>query len=164
MTIIGIDPGKSGGLAIWRNGLHNIIKCPKTVEGMSDIIRSSKHSEYVDKNMKTLAYLEQVHAMPHDGRSSLFKFGQNFGQWQGILASYNIETILVSPQKWMKYWKTKLNISLPKDKQERKRVLKEIASRYTDKRVTLYNSDAILIAMYGLYMEQERRKNGSEES
>ena len=164
MTIIGIDPGKSGGVAIWRSGLHTIVKCPKTIEGMSDIIRTSQNSEYIDKNMKAVAYLEQVHAMPHDGRSSLFKFGQNFGQWQGILTAHNVNTILVSPQKWMKYWKTKFNIEPSKDKQERKRVLKEIATQYTDKRVTLYNSDAILIAMYGLYMEQERRKNGSEES
>ena len=155
MTIIGIDPGKSGGVAIWNGGLNTIIKCPKTIEGMADIIRSSKNSEYVDKNMRAKAYLEQVHAMPHDGRSSLFKFGQNFGQWQGILAAYKVSTTLVSPQKWQKYWKTKLNIKLPKDKQERKRVLKEIASRYTDKRVTLYNSDAILITLYGLNEQQE---------
>tara|TARA_R100000656_G_scaffold33703_1_gene29015 strand:- start:219 stop:713 length:495 start_codon:yes stop_codon:yes gene_type:complete len=164
MTIIGIDPGKSGGVAIWRNGLHTIVKCPKTTEGMADIIRTSKNSEYVDKNMRAVAYLELVHAMPHDGRSSLFKFGQNYGQWQGILAAYKVRTVLMSPQKWMKYWQDKLNIKLPKEKQERKRSLKEMASHYTDKRVTLYNSDAILIAMYGLYMEQERRKNGSEES
>ena len=43
---------------------------------------------------------------------------------------------------------------LPKDKPERKRRLKEIASHYTDKKVTLYNADAILITMYGLYDKQ----------
>ena len=155
MTIIGIDPGKSGGVAIWNGGLNIIVKCPKTVEEMADLIRTSTNSEYIDKNMEAIAYLEQVHAMPHDGRSSLFKFGQNFGQWQGILAAYKVQTILVSPQKWMKYWKTKFNIEPSKDKQERKRVLKEIASRYTDKRVTLYNSDAILITLYGLNEQQE---------
>jgi len=155
MTIIGIDPGKSGGVAIWHSGLNTIVKCPKTVEEMADLIRTSTNSEYIDKNTKAIAYLEQVHAMPHDGRSSLFKFGQNFGQWQGILAAYKVHTILVSPQKWMKYWKTKFNITPSKDKQERKRVLKEIASRYTDKRVTLYNSDAILITLYGLNEQQE---------
>ena len=55
----------------------------------------------------------------------------------------------------MKYWKTKFNITPSKSKQERKRVLKEIASRYTDKRVTLYNSDAILITLYGLNEQKE---------
>ena len=55
----------------------------------------------------------------------------------------------------MNYWKKKLNIDLPKDKPERKRRLKEIASHYTDKKVTLYNADAILNTMYGLYDKRE---------
>ena len=71
----------------------------------------------------------------------------------GILSTLNIKTVLVTPQKWMKYWKDKFKIKLPKDKQERKRKLKELAAQYTDKKVTLYNSDAILIAVYG-FMEQ----------
>jgi hypothetical protein len=62
----------------------------------------------------------------------------------------------------MNYWKKKLNIDLPKDKPERKRRLKEIASHYTDKKVTLYNADAILITLYGLYMEQEGESNDSQ--
>jgi len=106
--------------------------------------------------------VELVHAMPHDGRSSLFKFGTNYGKWLGILASYKVPTTLVSPQKWMKYWQNKLNIKLPKDKPKRKRTLKEIASHYTDKKVTLYNADAILITLYGLYIEQEGESNDSQ--
>ena len=155
MTIIGIDPGASGAVAIWDKGISKIYKCPKTVEGMADIIIKTKNSEYVNKNQSIHAYIEKVHAFPHDGRSSIFKFGQNFGQWLGILAACKVKTELVTPQKWMNYWKKKLNIDLPKDKPERKRRLKEIASHYTDKKVTLYNADAILITLYGLYTEQE---------
>ena len=154
MTIIGIDPGASGAVAIWDKGISKIYKCPKTVEGMADIIIKTKNSEYVNKNQSIHAYIEKVHAFPHDGRSSIFKFGQNFGQWIGILAACKVNTEMVTPQKWMNYWKKKLNIDLPKDKPERKRRLKEIASHYTDKKVTLYNADAILITMYGLYDKQ----------
>ena len=57
----------------------------------------------------------------------------------------------------MKYFKEKLKIKLPKDKPQRKRKLKEIASQYTDRTVTLYNSDAILIAVYG-FIQQTNRK------
>ena len=159
MTIIGIDPGASGAVAIWDKGISKIYKCPKTVDEMADIIIKTKNSEYVNKNQKTHAYIEKVHAFPHDGRSSVFKFGQNFGQWIGILAACKVPTELVTPQKWMNYWKKKLNIDLPKDKPERKRRLKEIASHYTDKKVTLYNADAILITMYGLYDKQEGETN-----
>ena len=155
MTIIGIDPGASGAVAIWDKGISKIYKCPKTVKEMAEIIIKTKNSEYVNKNQSTIAYIEKVHAFPHDGRSSIFKFGQNFGQWLGILAACKVKTELVTPQKWMNYWKKKLNIDLPKDKPERKRRLKEIASHYTDKKVTLYNADAILITMYGLYDKRE---------
>ena len=154
MTIIGIDPGASGAVAIWDKGISKIYKCPKTVKEMAEIIIKTKNSEYVNKNQSTIAYIEKVHAFPHDGRSSIFKFGQNFCQWLGILAACKVKTELVTPQKWMNYWKKKLNIDLPKDKPERKRRLKELASHYTDKKVTLYNADAILITMYGLYDKQ----------
>jgi hypothetical protein len=154
MTIIGIDPGASGAVAIWDKGISKIYKCPKTANEMADIIIKTKHSEYVNKNQSIHAYIEKVHAFPHDGRSSVFKFGQNFGQWIGILAACKVNTELVTPQRWMNYWKKKLNIDLPKDKPERKRRLKELASHYTDKKVTLYNADAILITMYGLYDKQ----------
>ena len=159
MTIIGIDPGASGAVAIWDKGISKIYKCPKTANEMADIIIKTKHSEYVNKNQSIHAYIEKVHAFPHDGRSSVFKFGQNFGQWIGILAACKVNTTLVTPQKWMNYWKKKLNIELPKDKPERNRRLKEIASHYTDKKVTLYNADAILITMYGLYDNLEGELN-----
>ena len=149
MTIIGIDPGQGGAIACWNKGIKSY-KCPQNVETMAGIVE-----EFIFNSENIYAYIEQVHAMPHDGRSSLFKFGTNYGAWLGILASYQIHTIQVSPQKWMKYWQEKLDMKLPKDKPSRKRQLKEIASHYTDKKVTLYNADAILITMYGLYDKRE---------
>ena len=163
-TIIGIDPGKSGAIALWDEGIDKVIKCPPNVNDMSKAILSIVNTGWLDNGIyfpsrknKTIAYIERVHAFPTDGRSSAFKFGVNYGQWLGILSTLNIETVLVTPQKWMKYWKEKFNIKLPKDKQQRKRKLKEIAAQYTDKKVTLYNADAILIAVYG-FMEQTKKK------
>jgi len=157
VIIIGIDPGAGGAIACWDKGISSIYKCPKNVELMADIVES-----FTNKRKITYAYIEQVHAMPHDGRSSLFKFGTNYGKWLGILAAYKVDTTLVSPQKWQKYWARKLDLKFSKDKPKRKRRLKEIASHYTDKKVTLYNADAILITLYGLYIEQEGESNDSQ--
>ena len=143
-------------------GIDSAALDDEAVDEMANIIIKTKHSEYVNKNQSTIAYIEKVHAFPHDGRSSIFKFGQNFGQWIGILAACKVDTTFVTPQKWMNYWKKKLNIDLPKDKPERKRRLKEMASHYTDKKFTLYNADAILITLYGLYTEQEGEINDSQ--
>jgi hypothetical protein len=151
MIIIGIDPGAGGAMAVWDKGISKIHKCPKDTETMADIVKESLYINKTKNIREVYAYMELVHAMPHDGRSSLFKFGTNYGKWLGILGTFKVPTTLVSPQKWMKYWKDKLEIKLPKEKPSRKRKLKEIASHYTDKKITLYNADAILIAMYGMY-------------
>jgi hypothetical protein len=154
MIIIGIDPGKSGAVAVWNEGIDKVIKCPSDAEKMANIFSTLKTDSWVDGDGKIVAYIEQVHAFPTDARSSAFKFGKNYGEWIGVLGTLKIRTIYVTPQKWMKYYKEKLKIELPKDKQQRKRKLKEIAANYTDKKITLYNADAILIAVYGFITEQ----------
>ena len=117
MMILGIDPGAGGSLAFYKsNKIKWTLKCPKTIDLMAKYLKA--HLEY---GIKTTAYIEQVHAMPHDGRSSLFKFGTNYGAWLGILAAYEVHTIKVSPQKWMKYWqeKNKLNYLKIKHKENK---------------------------------------------
>lgn len=163
MVIIAIDPGASGGIAIWDKGIKSLYKCPQDVEKMADIVNNSVNGSWINGDGQSIAYIEQVHAFPTDARSSAFKFGTNYGKWLGILGAKKIKTILVSPQKWMKYYQKKFKFKLPKDKTKRKRRLKELAADYTDKTVTLYNADAILIAMYGVH-EQQERKNEKEES
>ena len=115
-------------------------------------------------NTKPIAYLEQVHAFPTDGRSSAFKFGSNYGLWQGLLLGFEIECKFVAPQVWMK------PLGLPKDKKERKNKIKALAQNIIDKqkvptkvdgrKVTLNTSDAIMIAMYG-YLKEKEEDNAS---
>ena len=157
MIVVGIDPGKSGAIAVWDEGIDKAIKCPDSPEKMANIFNSIMTNSWIDGDGKIVAYIEQVHAFPTDGRSSAFKFGKNYGEWLGVLGALRIKTIYVTPQKWMKHYKEKFNMALPKDKQQRKRKLKEIAAKYTDKKVTLYNADAILIAVYG-FIEQNKKK------
>tara|TARA_R100000458_G_scaffold47782_1_gene46642 strand:+ start:230 stop:709 length:480 start_codon:yes stop_codon:yes gene_type:complete len=159
MTIIGIDPGASGAICYLSSEQKQIYphKCHKLISGRSMTVLMAtsafKSDEYV-------AYIEKVHAMPHDGRSSLFKFGVNYGAWLGILHSnHKINRIIeVSPQKWMRFWENKIGEKLPKVKKDRKNKLKEIASIYTEKPATLWNADAVLITMYGMYTEMEESK------
>ena len=166
-TVIGIDPGANGAISFTTtndkirktNGVSPW-KCHELLAGRTLICSMAKtayHKEIV-------AYIEKVHAMPHDGRSSLFKFGVNYGIWLGILDAKGIKTIEVSPQKWMRWWETKLGIKLPKEKKDRKNKLKEIASDYIDidQKTTLWNADSILITMYGVYAEKEGEIDGSK--
>jgi len=153
-TIIGIDPGANGAISFTRGNRLYTYKCHPNITGRATSV-SMAMSAF--NNKKCIAYIEKVHAMPHDGRSSLFKFGVNYGVWLGILAAKGIETIEVSPQKWMKWWQDYHELKLPKEKKERKNVLKDMASVYLekDKKATLWNADSILITMYGLYTKKE---------
>ena len=115
---------------------------------MSNLINNATNSAYIDSH-SVCAYIEHVHAFPTDARSAAFKFGVNYGKWLGILGVHKIKTVFVSPQKWQKYWKERLEIILPKDKQGRKRRLKEIAKEYYPEiKVTLDTADAIVMAYY----------------
>ena len=142
--IIGIDPGKSGGVVIISTKKTSMHKCPSEPTGMASIISSASNSAYIEGE-KIKAVIEKVWAFPTDTRSSSFKFGTNYGMWKGILASYNITCTEVPPQTWMKEYQP-----LPKIKTERKRMLKLIAQeKFPDNKVTLHTSDAALIALWG---------------
>jgi hypothetical protein len=143
--ILGIDPGMGGALAIYDGYTNKYIayNCPDTISKMVELIE-----EWSKKASKTICYLERVHAFPTDARSSAFKFGMNYGIWQGILESFEIKTVLVTPQKWQKHFG-----DMPKDKQERKRQLKMIASDKSGLKTTLKTADAILICEYGKNIE-----------
>ena len=163
MVIIGIDPGKSGGIAIIQpHNSKGVIECihafgcPEDISGMNQLIRRTKNTQPY-KNI--VCYLEQVHAFPTDGRSSVFKFGMNYGIWQGILGANQIYTKLVIPRKWQSHFG-----ELPKDKQERKRTLKMIASEQSGLKATLKTADAICIALYGLHTELDNWKKDKNET
>ena len=152
MIAVGIDPGKSGGLVKIhsRNYECSLHKCPSTTQEMASLLRTAKHSAFVD-NLPILVAIEKVHAFPTDARSSAFKFGMNFGMWLGIIGALSIPVIKVAPQTWMKSY-----APLPKDKQERKRKIKEIATEIfsevynNENRITYAVSDAALIALWCL--------------
>ena len=147
MIIIGIDPGAKGGVAIYDEAKHKMIlhKCPETPKEMAAIINTAKVK---DKNV--FCVIEKVHAFPTDARSSAFKFGCNFGKWLGILGAYDIPTLEVTPQVWMRPLQP-----LSKIKRERKNELKQIAiNLFPENKITLSTSDAALMVVW--YVNNEK--------
>ena len=109
-VIIGIDPGKKGGLAILEG--NNIVRLSKTPVGdikarkaMRTIIQGYDVTSMVEllkgfENKYPIAVIERVHAMPGQGVTSMFSFGQGFGLWLGACTALNIPIVLVEPQEW----------------------------------------------------------------
>ena len=94
---IGIDPGKTGAAAlIFEDGqiVEDWPGCPRVA---ADLLTSWRLDFRIE-----LGALECVHSMPGQGVKSMFTFGQNFGQWQGILAALSIPHLQPTPQDWQK--------------------------------------------------------------
>jgi len=138
MIYIAIDPGKSGAVAVAVNGnIEAVDKCPDTVADMANLMRNHK-TNFPDAKV----VIEKVHAMPGQGVTSMFTFGQNLGQWEGILASLNMPCLAISPQKWQKMIGT-----MAKEKADRKRQIKDWAQKMTGLPITLYAADAVAMAL-----------------
>ncbi len=108
MTILGIDPGASGGIAFFsmQRGLLSIFDMP-TVE----VKRGGKNKREVSAAMLNAiigardinaAFVEKVGAMPGQGVSSMFQFGRSVGMIEGVLSALEIPTNYVTPQSWQK--------------------------------------------------------------
>jgi len=135
--IIGIDPGRSGGIACLGPGVQEA-KVYKLDNTDRDVYEQLK--EFVV--LADFAYLEKVHSMPKQGVASTFKFGQSFGFLQGILVASEIPFELVTPQKWQRY----LGRRTKRDKNITKARAQEL---FPDIKCTHAVSDALLIAEYG---------------
>lgn len=95
MIHIGIDPGAKGALvAIWHGKVlfKSIFDKEEYIKIVSDCVELDD----------TVAVVEKVHAMPSQGVTSMFSFGENFGWIQGLLDAYGIQFVLVPPQTWKK--------------------------------------------------------------
>jgi len=152
-TYIGIDPGKSGGICSIEDNRLRANKCPDSVQGMAELFKDILQ----DTSPKDVfLYIEKVWAMPHDGKSSIFTFGQNYGQWEGVIASFNIIPIYVTPSTWMKHHEVQKGLK----KQERKNILKQMAQEFINTNnymsyqwkgvATLATADAIMLAKYAI--------------
>ena len=111
MRIIGIDPGLSGGIAILDDlKIFDIYDMPIMSEGKKNKnqLNSAQLVNIIKKNIisngDTFLIVEQVSAMPGQGVTSMFNFGQTFGSIKGICAALNLPIFFVRPAKWKKHF------------------------------------------------------------
>ena len=111
MRIIGIDPGLSGGIAILDdNKVKDLFDMPVMSDGKKNKrqLNSAFLVKLIKDNIKdlenTIMVVEQVNAMPGQGVTSMFNFGQSFGAIKGICAALGLPIFFVRPARWKKYF------------------------------------------------------------
>ena len=155
MLIIGIDPGISGSICFFLNGkIKDVIDMPimtdgkknkKQVNGSQIFNEISKR--IIDKDKKEIkVVIEQVSAMPGQGVTSMFNFGQSFGILKGICSAMQLPMYFVRPAKWKKYFNL---INSEKDASRTRAI--EIFPYYStqlSRKKDSNKADAILIASF----------------
>lgn len=136
---IGIDPGKSGGIAF-----ANAKGTEHFAFGLRDM---SPHdifeelTEFVMFNDVRHCYLEAVHSMPKQGVVSSFSFGQIYGILIGIVTAMSIPYTFIRPQEWQKHMQCRTG----GDKNVSKRRAQQL---FPTLKITHQTADALLIAEY----------------
>ena len=142
MLFIGIDPGKSGGIAyIHATGGSGAEKMPAT--------ERDTWATLVGNDNNTFALIEKVGPMPKQGVTSMFSFGRNYGMLRAFLIAAGIPFETVSPQKWQR----EFGLIVPKSKgltdTQKKNLHKAKAQElFPHLKITHAIADALLIAKY----------------
>ena len=155
MLIIGIDPGISGSICFFENGkILNVLEMPTMTEGKKNKKQvngaqiyneiSAKIRGIEKQNLKLI--IEQVSAMPGQGVTSMFNFGQSFGILKGICSAMQLPMYFVRPAKWKKYFGL---IKSEKDASRTKAIeMFPYFSSQLSKKKDSNKADAILIASF----------------
>ena len=142
--IIGVDPGKNGGLVVIEGDEIRAHKCPETPDEMATLFGVALNG---DAPIDTYFVIEKVWARPGNASRAAFSYGVNFGLWLGIAASYEVDVNYVLPQKWMTHFKCPKVMKVTQRKKWLNDKAKELYPEL--KKITLATADAILIAKYG---------------
>ena len=155
MFIIGIDPGISGAICFFENGkILDVIEMPTMNEGKKNKrqVNGAQIYNEISKRMNKThiedvrVVVEQVSAMPGQGVTSMFNFGQSFGIIKGICSAMQLSLYFVRPTKWKKYFNL---INSEKDA-SRTRAIEVFPyfSAQLSKKKDSNKADAILIASF----------------
>ena len=155
MLIIGIDPGISGSICFLDNGkILDVIEMPtmtdgkknkKQVNGSQVYNEVTKRINQFEKNQIRVV-IEHVSAMPGQGVTSMFNFGQSFGILKGICTAMQLPMYFVRPAKWKKYFNL-LNSEKDASRTRAIEIFPYFSSQLSKKKDS-NKADAILIASF----------------
>ncbi|WP_440924571.1 crossover junction endodeoxyribonuclease [Candidatus Pelagibacter sp.] len=163
MFIIGIDPGISGSICFFKDGkILEVIEMPVMTEGKKNkkqVNGAQIHNEFlkrINKNDDEIrVVIEQVSAMPGQGVTSMFNFGQSYGILKGICSAMQLPMFFVRPAKWKKYFNL---INSQKDASRTRAIeIFPYFSAQLSKKKDSNKADAILIASF--YYETHQKED-----
>ncbi len=155
MFIIGIDPGISGAICFFEDGkIIDVIEMPSMPEGKKNKkqVNGNQLCNEIKSRLTEINYekvcvvVEHVTAMPGQGVTSMFNFGQSFGVIKGICSAMQLPIYFVRPAKWKKYFNL-INTSKEASRSRAIEIFPKISNQLKRKKDS-NKADAILISSY----------------
>ena len=155
MLIIGIDPGVSGSICFLKNGkILDVIEMPVMNEGKKNkkqVNGAQIYNEITEKiksnpETNTRVVIEHVTAMPGQGVTSMFNFGQSFGVLKGICSAMRLPMFFVRPAKWKRYYNL-INSEKDASRTRAIEIFPDFSTKLSKKKDS-NKADAILIASF----------------
>ena len=153
MKRLGIDPGLSGAIAILENKkVLTLFDMPVMAEGKKNKkqLNSAQLVKIIQENTlkeeDISVVVEQVNAMPGQGVTSMFNFGQSFGVLKGICSAMRLPMFFVRPAKWKRYYNL-INSEKDASRTRAIEIFPDFSSQLSKKKDS-NKADAILIASF----------------
>jgi crossover junction endodeoxyribonuclease RuvC len=144
MMILGIDPGKTGAMAmLYANGTLYIEDTPSLNKEINGAAIASLLNEFTPE----LAVIEAVSSFGM-GRQSAFNFGQGVGVFKGVLAAFEVPYVQVTPAKWKRHY------SLTRDKDDARAAATRLFPANADLFKRKKDSDRAEAALIALWYQQ----------
>jgi len=141
-TLIAIDPGASGGVAVMLDGEVSCLNMPKEL---------SKRRQMFLTLDPDIVVIEDVgyHRQGNHAQSSA-TFARHVGELNGMLAMLDCEVVQATPKEWMKDIP-----QLPRDKAERKKeIQRRMQAMYPHLKVTLKVADALCMLYWYKFLRE----------
>ena len=155
MLVIGIDPGISGSICFFQDGkIDDAVEMPTMIEGKKNKkqVNGSQIFNEISERIKKIdkrdikVIIEQVSAMPGQGVTSMFNFGQSYGILKGICSAMQLPMYFVRPAKWKKYFNL-INTEKDASRTRAIEIFPYFSSQLSRKKDS-NKADAILIASF----------------
>lgn len=148
-NIVGIDPGITGAIALVTGTRPQVLDMPVVKVNKKKMVSAPLVREALTSlslTGSTLITIENVHAMPGQGVSSMFSLGRSAGIVEGVAAGMGYTTLIVTPQSWKKHFNL---IGKDKDAARAMVACNPMWASVVTRKKDVGRADAILIGLFG---------------
>jgi crossover junction endodeoxyribonuclease RuvC len=150
-TIVAIDPGISGGVAVSRFGKTECWPMPETEGDRLTLLKEMRDAALVEQS-ELVCVLEEVSGFAGKAQpgSAMFRFGEHFGFVKGVIQALEVRLVLVRPQVWQKGFGLGTASACASKTIWKNKLKAEAQRRFPHLNVTLKTADALLMLEHSI--------------